>query len=250
MKTINHQSLSQLHCLLLPAKIEFCHRDFFSHHERVYDFWHHIIYTALCEEKNFDVANELSGEPFLENDEVVALFNDGHPIGLFMFRWINTAFKINRNLSALKKRFPADFLGALNDDKHTHIMLMGHLAVHPNWRKSTVGFGISDMLMYFAVTRFLESKATVLLTTTRNNRRTNDLCYRQGGKKFAGIGKVFGVESDIVLFHRNNVTPMQDTELQILSQQLWQQKKAIWIDMPLSFLENGEHVLHQKDLIS
>lgn len=243
MGTINHQTLSQLDCFLLPAKIEFCHHDYFSHHERVYDCWYSIIHTALCEEKNFDVANALSSEQFLENDEVIALFNDEQPIGLFMFRWINTAFKINRHLSALTKRFPIDFLDALNNDEHSHIMLMGHLAVNPNWRKSNGGFGISDMLMHFAVTRFLESKATVLLTTTRNNRRTNDLCYRQGGKKVASIGKVFGVDSDIVLFHRDDVTPMQNTALRILSQQLWQQKKITWIDMPLSFLENEERVL-------
>lgn len=243
IKTINHQTLSQLRCFLLPAKIECCHPDFFSHHERVYDFWHDIIHTALCEEKNFNVANELNGEQFLENDEVVVLFNHDQPIGLFMFRWINTAFKINRHLPALTKRFPANFLQALNNDNHTHIMLMGHLAVHPNWRKSNAGFGISDMLMHFAVTRFLESKATVLLTTTRNNRRTNDLCYRQGGKKTADNGKVFGVESDIVLFHRQDVIPMQNTPLQIISQQLWQRKKTTWIDMPLSFLENEKYLL-------
>lgn len=243
METINHQTLSQLHCFLLPAKIEFCHPDFFSHHERTYDFWHDIIHTALCEEKNFNVANELSSEAFLENDEAVVLFNHDEPIGLFMFRWINTAFKINRDLSALKKRFPSDFLEALNNDQHTHIMLMGQLAVHPNWRKSNAGFGISDMLMYFAVTRFLESTASVLLTTTRNNRRTNDLCYRQGGKKVANNGKVFGVESDIVLFHRDDVSPMQNRQLKILSQQLWQQKKTTWIDIPLPFLENEERIL-------
>lgn len=243
MKTIDHQTLSQLHCFLLPAKIEFCHRNFFSHHERVYDFWHSIIHTALCEEKNFDVANVLSSEQFLENDEAVVLFNHDQPIGLFMFRWINTAFKINRHLSALTKRFPSDLLDALNNDKHSHIMLMGHLAVHPDWRKSNTGFNISDMLMYFAVTRFLESKATVLLTTTRNNRRTNELCYRQGGKKAANNGKVFGVDSDIVLFHRDDISPMQDRELQCITQELWQQKKITWIDIPLAFLENEVHIL-------
>ena|SRR3990167_1848425 len=243
METINHQRLSQLRCFLLPAKIEFCHRDFFSHHERVYDFWHNIIHTALCEEKNFNIANELSSEQFLENDEAVVLFNHDQPIGLFMFRWINTAFKINRDLSALKKRFPTDFLDALHNDKQSHIMLMGHLAVHPNWRKSNTGLGIADMLMYFAVTRFLESKATVLLTTTRNNRRTNDLCYRQGGKKIANNGKVFGVDSDIVLFHQDDVIPMQNSELQNISRQLWQHKKITWIDIPLPFLENKERIL-------
>ncbi len=238
MQTINHDTLSKLRCFLLPAKIEFNHHDFFLHHERIYDFWHHIIHSALSEEKNFQIAKELSSEQFIENDEVVVLLDDDQPIGLFMFRWINTEFKINRELSAIQKRFPKDFLNTLVNEKHSHMMLMGHLAVHPNWRKSQAGFGISDMLMYFAVTRFLESKATVLLTTTRNNRRTNDLCYRQGGKKAANSGKVFGVESDIVLFHRKDVTPMQNSELTFISQQLWEQKKIGWIDMPHPFLEN------------
>lgn len=235
-----YQQLSQLRCFLLPAKIEYCRPDFISHHNCIYDFWHNLIHAALCEEKNFQVANELGSESFLENDEVVALFDDNHPVGLFMFRWINTEFKINRELNALRKRFPKTLLDSLIEKKYSRIMLMGHIAVHPQWRKSTVGFGVSDMLVSFALSRFLESTADVLLTTTRNNRRTNDLCYVRGAKKFAGNGKVFGVESDITIFQRDDVTPMQNEAVRIITQQAWERKKTGWIDMPLSFLENRE----------
>jgi hypothetical protein len=236
---IKDNSSLHLNCFLLPAKIEFCDPHFISHHEKTYDLWHNVIHHALSEEKNIQAANNLSSEHFQENDEVVTLFYDDQPIGLFMFRWINTFFKINRNLHALEKRFPKTLLDTLIDNKQFQVMLMGHLAIDPLWRKSNTHLGIADMLMYFAVSRFLESNADVLLTTTRNNRRTNELCYRQGGKKAADNGKVFGVESDIVLFQRGDVSPLENTALANTAAQLWLSKKIGWAEkIPLQFLKN------------
>lgn len=237
---INYETLSELNCILLPAKIEFCHDDFLEHHESIYPFWHNIITNALREEKNNHIANSLSSEPFLENDEVVALFNKNEITGIFMFRWINMQYNVNRELHALQKRFPKNILDTLIKHRKMHLMLMGQLAVHPNWRKSTVGTGISDLLMYFAVTRFLESKADTLMTTTRNNRNTNALCYRQGGRKATSNEKVFGVESDVVLFDRTDVTSMKDEKLRTIGKQLWTEKQTGWIDIPLPFIENRD----------
>ena len=139
---------------------------------------------------------------------------------------------------ALEKRFSKKLVDQLREKKIQYVMLMGQLAVQPAWRKSSIGYGVTDILMGFAVTRFLESKAAILLTTTRNNRRTHDLCYRQGGKKFSDNKKVFHVDSDIVLFERHDVKPLEFQTLQNITQQLWKNKINGWIDIPLSFVND------------
>ena len=156
--------LENLRCYLLPVKSEFCHPQFFSHYEKTYFFWHDTIESALREEKNSDEANNLGSDLFVENDEAVILFHKNEPIGLFMFHWINTAFTPNRETHTLRDRFPKNLLDSLFEKKLYHLMLMGQLAVHPQWRKSSVGFGVSDILMGFAVRQFLASNADALLT--------------------------------------------------------------------------------------
>ena len=234
MTTTNY--LNALTCHLLPAKGRFCQSQFHAQHEQSYSLWSNITANALKEEKNDDLAANLSSDSFLEYDELVTLNNPTGPIGLFMFRWIDLAFTSNQSLSGIKNRFPQTLLDALAKKKFSKIMLMGNLAVDPNWRRSKVGFGVADMLMTFAVTRFLESDAQVLLTTTRNNRSTNTLCYRQGGSKYADNGIVFGVESDVVLFHRDDIKPLEIPLIYDKAKSLWQSKQNAWIDMPLHFI--------------
>lgn len=245
---IDKKKLDNLQCYLLPAKNKFCKTDFLSHYEKTILFWHDIISSALREEKNFDIANNLNNNLFNENDEAVILFYDNNPIGLFMFHWINTENTSKEALISLQNRFPKNLLDTLFKKKLTHVMLMGQLAVHRDWRQSSAGVGISDILMEFAVRRFLESSANILLTTTRNNRRTNDLCYRHGGKKFADNAKVFQVESDIVFFERSDIHLSTTQLIGKVAHTLWATKTNGWVDMPLSFINHESSVKTQKDL--
>ncbi|EKD76870.1 MAG: hypothetical protein ACD_42C00559G0005, partial [uncultured bacterium] len=177
-------TIATLHCYLLPAKIDFCAPSYYTQHEKAYRFWHQNIQSALQEEKNDDVAKQLGSDLFFENDEMVVLFDDEHPIGLFMFRWINRRFLMNRELSALTHRFPPNLFTSLAEKNLYHIMLMAHLSVHPAWRKSVINAGVSDLLVDFSLRRLLESKGDVLITTTRNNRGTNTLGFRHGAVKY------------------------------------------------------------------
>src|SRR3989338_2780386 len=232
------RQLSDLQCYLLPAKKSYCQNQLLFHYEKTILFWHHIIQNALLEEKNTNEAKHLTHDLFLQNNEAVVLFDAENPIGLFMFQWIDIQNSDKKIILALEKRFSKKLVDQLREKKIKYVMLMGQLAVQPAWRKSSIGYGVTDILMGFAVTRFLESKAAILLTTTRNNRRTHDLCYRQGGKKFSDNKKVFHVDSDIVLFERHDVKPLEFQTLQNITQQLWKNKINGWIDIPLSFVND------------
>lgn len=216
-------STDTLHCYLLPGSKAHCHPTYLTHYHKTLSFWREIIQSALIEEKNFSLADNLSDTHFTDCDEAVALFCQDQPIGLFMFRWINLEYADSATQTALTERFSPALLAYLTEKKLTHLMTMGQLAINPDWRKSRANLNIADIFMGFAVTRFLESSAGALITTTRNNRRTNALCYRRGGQQFSN-SVVFNVESDTVFFERDFVKPVASQTLENTISRLWQAK--------------------------
>lgn len=220
--------LASLTCYLLPAKIQYCDPRYHAIHENAYRFWHSIIQSALREEGNTEVAAQLGSDMFYENDEMVLLCEKENPVGLFMFRWINRRFQSERELSAFTKRFPEDLFQMLAEKNYDHVMLMAHLAVHPEWRKSKRGAGIADILVDFSLRQFLNSNADVFITTTRNNRGTNTLGFRHGAVRYEYTGKVFNVDSDIIIFYRDRVIPIELQELREIADNLWQHKLSGW----------------------
>lgn len=219
------QNLFQdLTCLLLPAKKQYCQTQQLAAYQKARELWLSITKRALKEEKNDQLAETLTDAPFIAFDEFATLFYHDNPIGLFMFRWI-TIDEIKPLFSnSIGEKLLSKLTHTLHENHITKIMTMGNLVVLPNWRRSKIGFGIADMLMHFALTRFLESFAQLLLTTTRNNRSTNSLCYRQGGIKFADNNTVYGAPSDVVVFYRDNVKPHSVNEINLHSKKLWQSK--------------------------
>ena len=86
-------------------------------------------------------------------------------------------------------------------------MTMGNLTIAPGWRKSQIGFGVSEILLGLATKRFLASPATALITYTRNNRKTHDLVYRHGGIPLLQGHVSYGHESDIIAIYRVQLNP-------------------------------------------
>ena len=216
-------STDMLHCYLLPGSATHCEATYLKHYHQTLSFWREIIQSALTEEKNFSAADNLKDTHFTENNEAVVLFDQTHPIGLFMFRWLDLDHIDPATHTALTNRFSSHLLDYLHTKKLNRLMLMGQLAIDPRWRKSSANLAIADILMGFAINRFTESSADSLLTTTRNNRRTNALCYRRGGQQFSNT-VVFNVASDTVFFERSFVKPLESPLLENTISRLWRDK--------------------------
>lgn len=216
-------STDTLHCYVLPGSATHCDAAYLHQYHHTLSFWREIIRSALTEEKNFSAADNLKNTHFTENDEAAVLFDQTQPIGLFMFRWLDLHDIDPAIHAALANRFSSELLDYLRTKKLSRLMLMGQLAIHPHWRKSSANLAIADILMGFAINRFVESSADALLTTTRNNRRTNALCYRRGGQQFSST-MVFNVESDTVFFERSFVKSLESTTLENTISRLWQDK--------------------------
>lgn len=231
--------LSKLHCLVLPAKGRYCRTGFLPHYQHCYDFWHHALKKALLEEKNIELAKHLSSDGFIEQDQGFFLLDKDQPIGMFMCRWIDLSIKPNRELSAFSTCYPVSTQQQIISQGHDIVMTMGQLAIAHAWRQRQAGFGLSDILFDFIIREFLNSRATLLLTTTRNNRKTNELVMRRGAKKMEDNGLAYGVPSDVMVLDKKDIQPFTPQELADQAAKLWHNRTNGWVKMPLYFKEEN-----------
>src|SRR5687768_3629921 len=128
---------SDLTSYILPAKSRYCDKKYIPLLTKAFDCWLDNTKFALLEEKNHDIVDQLTSDVFLDYDEFSLVCYKDSPIGLFMFRWIDLTFIPNRLTSAVC-RFPETLIQSLIDQKKTHVMCMGNLAVDPAWRRNKI----------------------------------------------------------------------------------------------------------------
>lgn len=223
MFEVNFDKLSKLQCMLFPGKETHCKPDFLEYYNKAYTLWREMLREGFRSEGLFDQANNLKSDDFIRHEEFVCLFDEKKPIGLLMFDWMNTGI-----LSTLERRyfsfFPEVVIKKIQEDIDSHIMTIGHLTVDLDWRKRKIGPGVSEILTGFMTKRFLESKASVLLFTTRNTRSTDKLAYEHGGKPLVKNFEVYGVPADVVIMYRDSIKQSDIKGIPELTNQLWKNK--------------------------
>lgn len=234
---ISENQLTSLTCVVLPAKGRFCQKKHIPLYENCYQFWHQQLQAAFAEENNTALANDLPSDGFIDQDQGIYLLHDNQPIGMFMCRWIDTSITPNQSLRALTKCYPEFARHYIIDHHHQMIMTMGQLAIAPAWRSRVAGFGVSDILYDFIIREFQHSRASLLLTTTRNNRKTNALVMRRGAFKLGDNGIAFGVASDVMALTKENIQTFEPRILSDAAETLWNNRINGWIQMPYPFKE-------------
>lgn len=147
---------------------------------------------------------DFTSDDFMMQDELLALRINSQIIGMFFFKWWNLEVEFTQDHSYFRK-FPENVFSQLANGRSNILMTMSHLTVLPTWRRTHSRLNISDLLVSFAVKRFLDSDAGVLFTYTRNDRKTNDLGVRHGGIPIDVPFTYNGIDSDILVFSRDKV---------------------------------------------
>ena len=122
-----------LQCYLLPSNWKHCVQRYEPYYKAAYLFWRAMLKEGLHSEGLVKEADELNSDRFLLQDEIVCLFDQGMPVGLIAFDWMNLTCPVNRDQSYLSQ-FPECMINQLFDAAISIIMIMGHLSVHPDWR--------------------------------------------------------------------------------------------------------------------
>jgi len=143
--------------------------------------------------------HSVPSDNFSRQDEIGALFHGSECIGLTAYRWVDTADPIDMDDSYFAV-WPREALHAAAAFG-TRVCIFSNLAVAPAWRGN--GGLVKELLGALAMERFLSSDADTCISTTRNDRSINALCYR-GGLTSLARGVIYhGVPVDLVAFYRS-----------------------------------------------
>lgn len=233
----NIEKFSKLNCILFPGRGKRCMDQYFDLYNKSYIFWREMMKEAFNSENLKELAEKLTSDDFVRHEEFVCLFFENEPVGLLMFDWMDF-----QSQSAVEhsyfSRYPDGIVDDIKNQSHRIIMTIGHLTVHPDWRKSKIGPGISEILTGFMTRRFLESHATALVFLTRNTRSTNNLGQEHGGKCLKKNFNLYGVSADVIIIYRHTIKPSNMKGVTEITEHLWK-KKHIAILNPLPKLNKN-----------
>lgn len=227
--SFNPEVLEQLQTIQMPGNTLLLTPGKESLYESAYQFWYDTVIEGLQSENLQHHIQHLCSDEFIRQNEIYSLFHNDQPIGLFAFSWLNLNFKATRQQHYLLNNYPGWLIDQLCDQGQHFIMTMGHLTVHPNWRRHKIGPCVSEILVGFAVKRLLESPALLCLSFSRNNRQTNKLSYRYGAKPLIQNYKAYGIDSDILALYRDSVCECPIPGIQTAVNKLWAEQMTISI---------------------
>lgn len=219
--SFNAKTIINLQSIVLPGKPTLLKPGYAAHYAAAYQLWHDVVCEGLRSENLSEVADNLQSDGFVSQDEIHVLFNNDKPVGVFAFSWMDLSFKATRQQKYFVSNYPHSVIEKLQQCANPIIMTMGQLAVHPDWRRSKIGPCVSELLVGFAVKRLQESPADILLSFSRNNRKTHDLSYRYGAQPIVQNHQSHGIASDILTIHRNDALPSPIEGMQAAVDKLW-----------------------------
>ncbi len=155
--------------------------------------------------KELDGIAYLPSDDFTRQDEVGALFSGDRCVGLSCYRWVDLSLPFAREDSYFTA-WPSDALDALVAHG-PRVCIGSQISVPREFRGRFDGTAVKDLLLAFAVKRFLASDADVMTGTMRNNRNMNTLGYRLGGQPLVEDAELHGVKVDLLAFYRSTLTP-------------------------------------------
>lgn len=207
-------------------------------YDKAYAFWLEMWRETFA---SVEPTLTLHSDVFLRHREVSAIFLDGDPIGLIMYDFRDLKVRAHRDLSYFQ-HYPSEVLDELSARGHTQVMLMGQLAVHPRWRRQTVGPFMSDALVGLSIKRFLASEASAMITFTRNDRGTQRLGYRFGAEALKQDLRAHGIGSDVLAFYRERVCECPTPGMPAIISRLWidTQVAPRFSNLPAAFHQAAE----------
>lgn len=212
--------LFELKCCVLPGHIRDCDRSYIEHYNSAYDFWRIFMGLEMQREHLDDIDKKLASDGFMLFEDIFTLFYRDKIIGFFCF---DTKDLMSRAMwdQEFFKSFPSNIIHDYIKPAKK-IMTIGHLLVHPDWRRSKIGIGLSDVLVWFMHKRFSESGCDLMIYWTRNNRSTNQLGTKHGGEVVLKDYSYGGLTADLIINRpEQNKVQCGDQQIDKISQRLW-----------------------------
>jgi hypothetical protein len=204
------------YCVLLSAKT--LNSDCHELSEKVYDFWYQNWATTFSE-----IGHKFSAtsEEFCRHDEVVALIHKNHVVACVLL----DKFDLSSQVHLKHKYFlnyPETVLRQLRFlSAGAPVLTVGYLTIHAEYRGT---LGVSDLVLGLAVKRFFESRCKIMISYTRNSRKTNQLTSRLGARTIEKNLTVNGEPSDFVFFDQSAYEILCTSPHSILIDLIWKDR--------------------------
>ena len=119
-------------------------------------------------------------DEFLLQNEFGALSLKDALIGVIAISEVNTSILADLDRSYFKN-YPLNILNKIKDH-YQQIFVISNQAINPNYRKSVTRVNYSEHLVGLSVYQFIHSSSDILLTVTRNDKKTDRTVSMFGGK--------------------------------------------------------------------
>lgn len=187
-------------------------------YRKLYEFWQ-WQWTATFNEIGLDFSP--TSEEFCRHEEVTCIINNDQIVACALLDYFSIDDIVQSNHHYFNNYPPSvkSIIQRLSQDRP--VFTFGFLAIHPDFRKH---YCLSDVILGLAIKRVQELTDSILITYTRNTRRTNDLTYRLGAKTIVKDLIVRGEPSDFVYFNETSIESTNRHPLHPQILELWDKK--------------------------
>ncbi len=207
---------SQLEYFLMPGK--YSGIALRKHYAEIFKFWHDQWAHAFAE---IDMPFSESSEEFCRHEEVTGIFLNDRVIAIVLLDYFDLANEVHKRHKYFSS-YPPSVLEELQRlARGKPVFTSGYLAIDPQFRRD---YHMSDIILGLAVKRLRESPSSIMITFTRNTRRTHDLTYRLGSKAIVKDLIVRGEPSDFVYFDRGSLETVESHVAHPQMAYLWDKK--------------------------
>jgi ribosomal protein S18 acetylase RimI-like enzyme len=184
-----------------------------------YRFWRGVYTHVYSHSK---CPKSLNTDNFYRQDEIFSLVHENKIIGCILFSYHNAKSESLWDLKYFEDLSP-DMIGEIRRSTPNSLMLMESLTVHPEWRRSSSGLPLADILLGVAMKAFQASGCDTLVGTPRVDVKVHRLCERYNGHSLGPIAKSnYQCETFIFRANESHFHPVEETKGQI--QQLWDRR--------------------------
>ncbi|MES2801068.1 MAG: hypothetical protein V4654_01125 [Bdellovibrionota bacterium] len=219
-----HNQNVDLQLVLCPVRDpEIKYRSLF---QKIYSCWHQVWTAAYGEAKHHQDHEDLKSDSFTRQDFVAAIFHNNECIAFILFRHADASLVTTQDDSFFTQWSEIHRKAAAKIGQR--LLICGNLGVLPTFRQKSLGVSLKDLMGGVISEITLQSNADATLATPRRDRNVHGAAYKWGAVPIAqDISWGFGIQIDLISFHKANLLKHRDHELRPLIDELWQNKIVV-----------------------
>lgn len=203
------------YCVLPGRYSGSAHRSLYSD---LYRFWR-VSWAKAFFEINKQVS--LPVNEFFRHEEVTCLTYKNSVVACALIGYFDIDNPVHLEHQYFEN-YPEEVLHKIKSLSNSMpVFTFGYLAIDPTYRKDHM---LADIIVGLAVRRIQESENPLMITYTRNSRKTNDLGYRLGAKAIAKNHIANGESSDFIYFDSSSMQTVLHNEAINQINDLWRRR--------------------------